>query len=68
MGCTVSNYADKELAARSKAIDRSIKADRELKAKEIKLLLLGEFFALVRSSSYFIYCLQGLGNLERVPS
>ncbi|KAH9410130.1 Guanine nucleotide-binding protein G(i) subunit alpha-2 [Tyrophagus putrescentiae] len=41
MGCTVSNYEDKESAARSKAIDRNLKLDRERKAREIKLLLLG---------------------------
>ncbi len=45
MGCTVSNYEDKESAARSKAIDRNLKLDRERKAREIKLLLLGKFLS-----------------------
>lgn len=41
MGCTVSQYEEKESVARSKAIDRDLKNDRERKSKEVKLLLLG---------------------------
>ena len=51
MGCTVSNYEDKESAARSKAIDRNLKLDRERKAREIKLLLLGKFLSFFSTIS-----------------
>ncbi|UXI22321.1 dispatched protein [Sarcoptes scabiei] len=40
MGCTVSSD-EKEATAKSKAIDRSIRADRDRQSNEIKLLLLG---------------------------
>lgn len=45
MGCTISSN-DKDAVARSKAIDRNIKADRDKKAKEVKLLLLGLFSSI----------------------
>jgi len=42
MGCTVSQE-DKAAAERSKMIDRNLREDGEKAAKEVKLLLLGEW-------------------------
>ena len=44
MGCVFSQDNDD---ARSKAIDRDLKLDRERKAKEVKILLLGLFYPLI---------------------
>lgn len=41
MGCAVSTTGDKAAAARSKKIDRDLRADGERAASEVKLLLLG---------------------------
>lgn len=41
MGCAVSTAVDKEAAARSKMIDKDLRADGERASKEVKLLLLG---------------------------
>lgn len=43
MGCAVSAARDKEAVERSKNIDRALRADGELRASEVKLLLLGVF-------------------------
>lgn len=43
MGCTVSQE-DKAAAERSKMIDRKLKEDDEKSQREVKLLLLGEYF------------------------
>ncbi|KAH9418024.1 Guanine nucleotide-binding protein G(k) subunit alpha, partial [Dermatophagoides pteronyssinus] len=40
MGCTLSSL-DKDALARSKAIDKTIRADRDRQSREVKLLLLG---------------------------
>ncbi len=42
MGCTVSQE-DKAAAERSKMIDRNLRDDGDKAAKEVKLLLLGEW-------------------------
>lgn len=42
MGCTVSQE-DKAAAERSKMIDKNLREDGEKAAREVKLLLLGEF-------------------------
>jgi len=42
MGCTMS-AEDKAAVERSKMIDRNLKEDGEKAAREVKLLLLGEF-------------------------
>lgn len=42
MGCTVSQE-DKAAAERSKMIDRNLREDGDKAAKEVKLLLLGEW-------------------------
>lgn len=43
MGCNISSpNGDKEAAARSKKIDKDLRADGERAAKEVKLLLLGK--------------------------
>lgn len=42
MGCTVSQE-DKAAAERSKMIDRNLREEGEKAAKEVKLLLLGEW-------------------------
>jgi len=45
MGCAVSTTGDKAAQARSRKIDRDLRADGERAASEVKLLLLGnEFF------------------------
>lgn len=44
MGCAVSTTGDKAAIARSKKIDRDLRADGERAASEVKLLLLGKFF------------------------
>ena len=54
MGCTISNYEDKESALRSKEIDRKLKQDRENKTKEIKLLLLGTFVKFTSQLTFVI--------------
>lgn len=41
MGCAVSSV-DKAAAERSKAIDKSLRAEGERSAREVKLLLLGK--------------------------
>ncbi|XP_060537105.1 G protein alpha i subunit [Cylas formicarius] len=41
MGCAVSTTGDKAASARSKKIDRDLRADGERAASEVKLLLLG---------------------------
>ncbi|XP_046405449.1 guanine nucleotide-binding protein G(i) subunit alpha [Ischnura elegans] len=41
MGCAVSTSGDKAAAARSKKIDKDLRADGERAAREVKLLLLG---------------------------
>ncbi|KAJ8951952.1 hypothetical protein NQ318_013622 [Aromia moschata] len=41
MGCAVSTTGDKAALARSKKIDRDLRADGERAASEVKLLLLG---------------------------
>ena len=43
MGCTISQE-DKVAAERSKMIDKNLKADGERAAREVKLLLLGQFY------------------------
>lgn len=43
MGCAVSSVADKEAAERSKKIDKDLRAEGERQAREVKLLLLGEY-------------------------
>lgn len=43
MGCAVSTTGDKAAIARSKKIDRDLRADGERAASEVKLLLLGMF-------------------------
>lgn len=42
MGCTVSQE-DKAAAERSKMIDKNLREDGEKAAREVKLLLLGEY-------------------------
>lgn len=42
MGCTVSQE-DKAAAERSKMIDKNLREDGEKAAREVKLLLLGEW-------------------------
>jgi len=42
MGCAVSTSADREAIARSKKIDRDLRADQLKQSKEVKLLLLGK--------------------------
>jgi hypothetical protein len=42
MGC-VSSSDDKAAMERSKAIDKNLRADGEKAAREVKLLLLGEY-------------------------
>lgn len=42
MGCAVSTTGDKAAQARSKKIDRDLRADGERAASEVKLLLLGK--------------------------
>ena len=44
MGCEVSTTGDKAAQARSKKIDRDLRADGERAASEVKLLLLGMSF------------------------
>lgn len=46
MGCAVSSTGDKAASARSKKIDRDLRADGERAASEVKLLLLGMFFKI----------------------
>ncbi|KAL7298635.1 hypothetical protein TKK_0008401 [Trichogramma kaykai] len=41
MGCTASHHSDKAAVERSKKIDKSLRADGERIASEVKLLLLG---------------------------
>lgn len=41
MGCAASSHGDKAAAERSKKLDKQIQKDRENKANEVKLLLLG---------------------------
>lgn len=41
MGCTISS-GEKEAVERSKKIDKSLRADGEKAAREVKLLLLGK--------------------------
>jgi hypothetical protein len=43
MGCAVSSTTDKEAVERSKKIDKDLRADGERAAREVKLLLLGEY-------------------------
>lgn len=43
MGCAVSSV-DKQAAERSKKIDKDLREDGERQAREVKLLLLGEYF------------------------
>lgn len=54
MGCAVSTNADKEAIERSKKIDRDLRADQEKQAKEVKLLLLGEWIFIALSLNAFI--------------
>lgn len=51
MGCTISS-GEKEAVERSKKIDKSLRADGEKAAREVKLLLLGE-------SKSVVVCTQG---------
>lgn len=44
MGCTVSQE-DKAAAERSKMIDKNLREDGEKAAREVKLLLLGEYLS-----------------------
>ena len=44
MGCVSSQDGDKVAMERSKQIDKSLRADGEKAAREVKLLLLGEFW------------------------
>lgn len=46
MGCTISS-GEKEAVERSKKIDKSLRADGEKAAREVKLLLLGESKSVV---------------------
>ena len=50
MGCAVSSD-EKAAAERSKAIDKSLRAEGERSAREVKLLLLGKYLILY----YIIY-------------
>lgn len=43
MGCAVSTAVEKEAAERSKKIDKDLRADGERAAREVKLLLLGNY-------------------------
>lgn len=49
MGCTVSQE-DKAAAERSKMIDKNLREDGEKAAREVKLLLLGEYKHTARRS------------------
>lgn len=49
MGCTVSQE-DKAAAERSKMIDKNLREDGEKAAREVKLLLLGEYSATLMFS------------------
>lgn len=42
MGCTISS-GEKEAVERSKKIDKTLRADGEKAAREVKLLLLGKY-------------------------
>lgn len=60
MGCAVSTTGDKAAAARSKKIDRDLRADGERAASEVKLLLLGMLphvtIVSVRYSALYLKC------------
>lgn len=45
MGCAVSSD-EKAAAERSKAIDKSLRAEGERSAREVKLLLLGKYYCM----------------------
>lgn len=47
MGCTVSQE-DKAAAERSKMIDKNLREDGEKAAREVKLLLLGEWSVITQ--------------------
>lgn len=46
MGCTISS-GEKEAVERSKKIDKTLRADGEKAAREVKLLLLGELKSVI---------------------
>jgi len=50
MGCTISS-GEKEAVERSKKIDKSLRADGEKAAREVKLLLLGELKSVIFSAA-----------------
>lgn len=52
MGCTISS-GEKEAVERSKKIDKTLRADGEKAAREVKLLLLGELKSVI---DFFIFC------------
>lgn len=70
MGCAVSTTGDKAAQARSKEIDRDLRADGERAASEVKLLLLGEFRKVsgdITECVHFCFaCLQGPESQGRV--
>ena len=55
MGCAVSR--DKEAIARSKDIDRALRADGERAASEVKLLLLGIYNIILLLISFLSKCI-----------
>ena len=59
MGCTISQI-DKEAVERSKMIDKNLKADGERSAREVKLLLLGEYLFTQINFFGYEYMLQRL--------
>lgn len=54
MGCTISS-GEKEAVERSKKIDKSLRADGEKAAREVKLLLLGESKSAVVSTHGYLH-------------
>lgn len=64
MGCAVSTTGEKAAQARSKKIDRDLRADGERAASEVKLLLLGKI--CLKLQMCFLYkTFKGLENREK---